>query len=117
MTWFALVAETTEDSEMVERRSAPRPRMRLESVVSTARPAGKAVVLNMSEAGLMIHAYDDLAVDEIFEVVLPQVGSVEAQVAWKRNTLYGCQFLSPITQATISAALLKAQPDASRGAE
>lgn len=112
MSWFALVAEFSEGSEAVERRAAPRRRLRLESVLSTKRPPSKAVVLDLSEAGLMLHAFDDLAMDETFEVLLPDVGAVEAQVLWKRNTLYGCKFLTPVTRAMISAALLKAQPAA-----
>ena len=110
MAWFALVAEFSEGSEAVDRRGAARRRLRLESVLSTRRPPSKAVVLDLSEAGLMLHAYDDLGVDETFEVVLPEAGSVEAQVVWKRETLYGCKFLSPVSRAMISAALLKARP-------
>jgi hypothetical protein len=34
----------------------------------------------------------------------------EAMVVWKRQALYGCEFRSPISQATVSAALLKASP-------
>ncbi len=110
MAWFALVADFSEEAEAIERRGCTRRRLRLESVLSTRRPPSKAVVLDLSEAGLMLHAYDRLDVDETFEVVLPEAGSVEAQVVWKRETLYGCKFLSPVSRAMISAALLKARP-------
>lgn len=112
MAWFALVADFSNDPRALERREKARRRLRLESVLSTKRPPSKAVVLDLSEAGLMLHAYDDLAADETFEVLLPEVGCVEAQVVWKRNTLYGCKFLSPVSRAMISAALLKARPGA-----
>lgn len=117
MAWFALVAEFSEGQEAPERRGPVRRKLRLESILSTKRPPSKAVVLDLSEVGLMLHAYDDLAMDETFEVMLPEAGSVEAQVVWKRNTLYGCKFLAPVSRAMISAALLKARPDSSAGEE
>lgn len=113
MSWFAL-AEFSEgagaEAQAAERRGAPRRRLQLESVLTTRRPPQKTVVLDLSEAGLMLHAYDDLAVDETFELLLSDAGPVEAQVVWKRNQLYGCKFLTPVTRAMISAALLKARP-------
>lgn len=109
MAWFALVAEFSEGIEAVDRRGPARRRLRLESVLSSVRPAAKAIVLDLSEAGLMLHAYDDLDVGETFSVLLPEVGSVEAQVVWRRNTLYGCKFLAPVSRGMISAALLKAR--------
>ena len=117
MTWFALVAEFSEEQKAVERRGRVRRKLKFESVFSSGRPPTKAVVLDLSEAGLMIHANDELAVGETFEVALPEAGLVEAEVVWRRNTLYGCKFLAPVSRAMISAILLRALPDPSATGE
>lgn len=59
----------------------------------------------------MLHAKARLAVDETFVVELPLAGLVEAQVVWRRNTLYGCKFLSPVSNAAISALMRTARRD------
>jgi len=115
MPWFGLVAEFSDEPLGLEvdreKRSTVRRKLRFESMLSGARMPSKVVVLDLSEAGLMLHASDDLAVGETFEVELPERGPVEARIVWKRTTLYGCEFLSPVSRAVISAALLQAGHD------
>ncbi len=108
MPWFGLVAEFSSDPATMEKRSAVRRKLRFESILTTSRNPSKVVVLNLSEAGLMLHANDALTVGETFEVALLEAGFVEARVVWKRVTLYGCEFLSPVSRGVISAILLKA---------
>jgi hypothetical protein len=109
MPWFGLVAEFSSYPNIVEQRRAIRRKLEFESVLTTSRAPSKVVVLNLSEAGLMLHTKDELAVGETFEVVLPEAGFVETRVVWKRTTLYGCEFLTPVSRGTISAVLLKAK--------
>lgn len=110
MAWFALLAEFSDDSQDVERRSAVRRKLELEfdSVLGASRPPSKIVVFDLSEAGLMLHTQENLTVGETFEVMLPEAGAVEARVMWKRATLYGCAFVAPVSRGMISAVLLKA---------
>jgi hypothetical protein len=110
MPWFGLVAEFSDEplGIDVDRRSAARRTLRFESVLSGARAPSKVVVFDLSEAGLMLHAADELDVGETFAVELPERGAVEARVIWKRTTLYGCEFVVPVSRAVISAALLQA---------
>lgn len=108
MAWIALVAEFLDRPDGQERRGRERRKLTFESVLSGSRPPSKVVVLDLSEAGLMLHAEERLAIGETFEVLLPEAGVVEAEVVWKRSTLYGCKFLSPVSRAMISAVLLKA---------
>lgn len=117
MPWLGLVGEFSSKPARSEKRSAVRRKLQVESVLTTSRPASKVVVLDLSEAGLLLHASDDLAVGETFEVTLPQCGSVEARVVWKRITLYGCEFLAPVSKGMISAVLLKAAPNRPVGPE
>jgi hypothetical protein len=110
MRWLGLVGAFSNDPATAEKRSALRRKLEFESVLTTARAPSKVVVLDLSEAGLLLHSGDELTVGETFEVALPQAGPIEARVAWKRVTLYGCEFISPVSKAMISAVLLKAAP-------
>lgn len=111
MAWLALVAEFTAASGGADRRSPARRKLRFESLLTASRPPAKAIVLDLSQAGLMLHSDQRLAIDETFEVMLPESGPVEARVVWRRNTLYGCRFLSPVSRGIISAVLLRAEHD------
>ena len=119
MAWFALLAEFSIDPDCAgqpgpdgnaDRRNAPRRKLAFDSRLTTARSGSHVIVLDLSRDGLMLHARDGLAVGEVFEVALPGAGAVEARIVWKRTTLYGCKFLSPVSRGTISAILLKARP-------
>lgn len=110
MAWLGLVGTFAGDPATAEKRRATRRKLRLESRLKAARAPTNVLVLDLSEAGLMFHADDELAVGEIFEVELPGAGSAEARVVWRRLTLYGCEFLSSVSKGTISALLLKAEP-------
>jgi len=65
------------------------------------------VMLDLSEAGMMISTQAEIKVDEIIEVELPELGTVEARIVWKRMSLFGCELLSPVSKAAVSAVLLK----------
>lgn len=117
MAWFALQAEFLDAPDgkgrrRADRRAAARRKLALDSLVTPPNPGAKVIVLDLSEAGLMLHAQDDLAVGEVFEVALPGAEAIEARVVWKRTTLYGCKFLSPVSRGMISAIVLKARPGA-----
>jgi hypothetical protein len=108
MSW--LLAEFANESNAGEKRRGVRRRLRFESLLKGARAPSKVVVLNLSEAGMMLHATEELAVGETFEVALADGAAVEACVVWKRTPLYGCRFVSPVTRGMISAVLLRAEP-------
>jgi hypothetical protein len=49
---------------------------------------------------------------EMIYVDFPRAGRVSAQVAWAEGNLAGCRFLQPISSGALSAALLRAVPQA-----
>jgi hypothetical protein len=53
-----------------------------------------------------------LRLHEEIEVQLPGAGMVEAEVIRSDNGLFGCRFKRPVSQAVVSAALLKSAPPA-----
>lgn len=112
MSFMWLRAEFSDASGGVDKRSAVRRQLRFESsVVAAERHPSKVVVLDLSEAGMMLNATDELAVGETFQVDLPEAGLVDARIVWKRMTLYGCEFLSAVSRGVISATLLRATHD------
>lgn len=97
--------------EAVERRG--RARWRVELIVSAgpANQLGRSVVRNLSDKGLMIETDAALGIGEIIQVDLPGAEPVEACAIWRQDFSYGCEFLTPIPSAVVSAALLQAPLD------
>jgi hypothetical protein len=56
------------------------------------------------ETGAELTPFDGL------EIELPQVGITQAVVVWSSGRFYGCQFKERISQAAVSAALLRSPP-------
>ncbi|QIG53181.1 PilZ domain-containing protein [Altererythrobacter sp. BO-6] len=94
-----------------ETRSDQRRTLRLSGRVSSSGEWAQAMIANMSETGLMFETLVDLAMGEIVSVDLPFIGSCDAKIVWNDGNLYGCEFLTPVSQHTISAALLQAPGD------
>lgn len=102
-----------EDVGASERRRSARRTLRL-SVNTRSMSAGGIQVLirDISPAGFLIEAGEHaLAVDDWLEVGLPNDQSVKARVTWASGRFCGCTFGEPISAATISAALLMADPE------
>jgi len=117
MAWFALLAEFSNGLDSAERRAAGRRKLNFDTRLAASGGSAKVVVLDLSEAGLMLHAQEDLAVGEVFEVALPGAETIEARVVWKRTTLYGCKFLARVSRGMISAIVLKARSGVSIATE
>lgn len=65
-------------------------------------------VHNISATGLLLEGDAALAVDDRIDIDLPHAGVTRARVIWVSGALYGCQFETPISSATLSAAQLRA---------
>ena len=111
MNWMPLLADFSKAADPHDRRRSARRKLNFEAALTASRPPSKVVVLDLSEAGLMLHSKARLTVGEIFAVELPLAGIVEARVVWRRNTLYGCMFLSPVSQAALGALMRTARRD------
>jgi len=62
---------------------------------------------DVSATGLLIETATELAVLDDLEIELPEAGFTPALVVWSSGRFYGCQFKERISQAAISAALLR----------
>jgi hypothetical protein len=67
-----------------------------------------ALILNLSETGLLIETLVELAEGEALRIEFPDASASTAKVVWVEGFLAGCEFTEPISTATVSAAQLKA---------
>lgn len=94
--------------EAGERRSTSRRKLRLEAEGTSASALQTQVVIHdLSEDGLLVESPIPLEQGEAIEVVIPEAGTVQANVAWISGRFFGCRFSNPISTAAVSAALLR----------
>lgn len=107
-----MLAEISEDFLSQDSRGAARRTIRL-VVSASAKHSGwsRATIQDLSETGLRIETSGGLTVGEAVLVELPLIGTVEARVVWKRQSTLGCEFVSPVSRAVVSAALLQGSVD------
>lgn len=101
---FASFADNT------EQRYADRRVLRLAAQMATASGTGGIQVHNLSRTGMLIEADASVRVGETIEVELPHGAVCRAEIVWADDALFGCHFAEPLTQAMLSAALLRAEP-------
>lgn len=92
-----------EETSEADRRQ-PRLMLQLNTGVGQGGRAFDAEILNLSNSGMLVKTEAALSVDDPIEVVLPQSGAVGAKVVWNAEGLYGCSFLSPISDDELQAA-------------
>lgn len=69
-----------------------------------------AMIMDISIGGALLRTSQPLTIGDSITINLPHGPAAEAQVTWSNGPLAGCRFVSPITEAMISAALLKSDP-------
>lgn len=81
------------------------------SLVSSLQKTGNDVTIHdVSATGLLMETAAELDVFDDLEIELPEAGFTAAVVVWSSGRFYGCQFKVRISQAAISAALLRSPP-------
>lgn len=98
-------------ADAAEQRVSDRRVLRLEAQVATESGAGGIQVRNLSRSGLLLEGVADVVAGARIEVELPGGSSHQADVMWADETLFGCRFVQALTQAQLSAALLRSAPE------
>ena len=93
-----------------ERRGGLRRALRLEAGAARGGEAVNAVVLNLSDSGLLLETEAPLKPGEALDVVLPEAGTRTARVVWAGHGLAGCKFDAPRGKSALSAAALASAP-------
>lgn len=93
-----------------EQRASDRRVLRLEAQAATPAGAGGIHIHNLSRTGMLAASVAEVPVGTSIEVEMPGGARHRAEVVWRDAELFGCRFLKPLSQATLSAALLRAAP-------
>lgn len=93
-----------------EQRANDRRVLRLEAHAATSQGEGGLQIHNLSRTGMLAECASDIPIGTNIEVELPDGARHRAEVVWQDASLFGCRFAKPLSQATLSAALLRATP-------
>lgn len=101
------LAELLEARAIPDQRGESRRQIRLIADCSLPAQAGRRVLIaEISGAGMRIKTQARLPIGEEIEFCLPGVQSVGGEVMWQRDIDYGIRFASPLSAASLAAALL-----------
>lgn len=89
-----------------ERRDGRRT-VRLATQLASSSDNAEALIHDLSGRGLRLESSVSFEEGEQLHVELPFLGLVEAKVVWRKGAVCGCEFTTPISQAVVSAALLR----------
>lgn len=93
-----------------EQRATDRRILRLEARAATPAGEGGIEIHNLSRTGMLVGSIAAVELGTAIEVELPGGACHRAEVVWQDAGLFGCRFTKPLSQATLSAALLRASP-------
>ena len=109
---MSLHAQLDIEPEAGERRASRRRKLLLHAEgVSASTSRTEVIIRDLSEDGLLVESPIALTEGEMLEVVIPEAGTVQAEVAWSSERFFGCRFNRPISTAAVSAALLRSPSD------
>lgn len=97
-------------ADSADQRSSDRRVLRLQARLATPAGEGGIQVHNLSRSGLLLEGSIVVAAGSEIEVELPGGTTHRAEVVWADETLFGCRFAKSLTQAQLSAALLRSAP-------
>lgn len=102
-----LTAEILTERLIGDERAAVRRTLRLGVSTFNSGDVSTALILNMSETGLLIESPVGLTAGETLFVDIPETSASALRVVWTDNMLAGCEFVDPVSTSAVSAAQLK----------
>ena len=102
-----LSAEILTEQLIGDERAAVRRTLRLGVSTYSSGDVAMALVLNISERGLLIETLVKLAVGETLLVEIPEANASAVRVVWTDNLLAGCEFVDRVSTGVVSAAQLR----------
>jgi hypothetical protein len=107
-----LAAAIITEQSSPDGRAAVRRSLRLDVSAHAADHVTRALVLNISETGILIETVLDLQVGEILRLDIPEASASRVRVIWKDKLLVGCEFVEPVSTGAVSAARLMSRIEA-----
>jgi transcriptional regulator with XRE-family HTH domain len=109
----AIAAELVGALNLKGRRGSTRREMKLRARGASGAGEGTDVLIrNLSTTGMLLEAAVGLAVGQKIVIDLPQIGHASAEIVWAGDNLFGCAFERPLSDAAVSAAQLRSEPQA-----
>lgn len=93
------------------RRTIDRRKLYLHAQGTTSFDTTDVLIRDMSRTGLLIETTGSLSEGETIELELAGNAPIRAIVRWHSGQFFGCQFETPVSDAVVSAALLRAPRD------
>lgn len=110
---MAIPAYIEKVAQSRDKRQSMRRKLRLQLPGTKINGVEVEVLLhNISATGLLLEGEVGLAPGHWIDVTLPHAGVTRARVVWISGVLCGCEFDTPISPATLSAAQLRGVGDA-----
>ena len=108
---MTIAAELVGTLNQKSRRRSARREMKLRARGASGPGEAKDVVIrNLSTTGMLLEAAVQLAVGQKITLDLPQIGHASAEIVWAGEELFGCAFDRPLSEAAVSAAQLRSEP-------
>ena len=105
-----------EQRSSASRRGEPRRTLRFEAGGERSDGADANVTIhNASRTGLLIESETSLMIGEVIAVALPEGPPVQAEIVWESDRFYGCRFKEAVSEAALSAAQLRSEPEHPQG--
>ncbi len=95
---------------VLDARSSSRHIVRFSSSAVSASDETRVLIHDLSQTGLRLETFNGLDLGETLIVELPYVGQIEARIVRRDKSIRGAEFLTPISKAAVSAALLRSRP-------
>jgi hypothetical protein len=108
-----LSAEIFSENNILDGRTAVRRSLRLGVSAYASDQVTTALVLNISETGVLIETALGLQVGETLKVDIPEASGSSIRVVWRDRQFFGCEFVDPVTTGAVSAAQLRSPTQAS----
>jgi hypothetical protein len=102
-----LSAEIHSENNIFDGRTAVRRSLRLGVSAYASDQVATALVLNISETGVLIETMLDLGIGETLKVDIPEASGSSVRVVWRERHFFGCEFFDPVSTGAVSAARLK----------
>jgi hypothetical protein len=109
-----LVAQLRTERDEADQRRSIRRTINLQVGSQYLQAEALVLIHNLSQNGLLIETLAPLKLGETIAVELPEAGATAAQIVRRDGDHYGCRFLEPISNGSVSAARLRS-PAASKG--
>lgn len=97
-------------ADSADQRASDRRLLRLEASAATPQGRGEIEVHNLSRTGMLAELAGSIDAGAAIEVELPGGTRHRADIVWSDEGLSGCRFAHPLSDAQLSAALLRSSP-------